>query len=392
MLDAGRAAEPGAADGAGADSRGSRRRARRRRRWPGRRSPPGRTPAATASSTSSAATPQTYLPDLALNRYEQKNAFLPPKAVNLRRGTPVWELLSAAGIGSTVLRCPCTYPPDPIRGRMLSGMGVPDLRGGLGTADVLHHRPDGARPARARTSSGSQPAADGTIATHLIGPRNPKDARRPPARDHAPPRSGRPAGRRSARPGRRRSWRSARGAGATGSGSSSRLGLLQSIRGMVRFHLVRLEPELELYASPVNFDPDAPLFPISEPPELRRRAGRARSGLFHTTGMVEDHAGLNNERIGEEAFLDQCDDAWREREAMMLHELERFDEGLFYCLFDTPDRVQHMFWRFREPDHPANRGAGPRPRVRPRSIEDAVPPRATRSSARPWSTPTTRRW
>src|SRR5437660_1208916 len=30
--------------------------------------------------------PRTYLPDNGLNRYEQKNAFLPPKAVNLRRG------------------------------------------------------------------------------------------------------------------------------------------------------------------------------------------------------------------------------------------------------------------------------------------------------------------
>ena len=77
--------------------------------------------------------PKTYLPDLALNRYEQKNAFLPPKAVNLRRGTPVWEILKAAGRGAVVLRCPCTYPPDSVRGRMLSGMGVPDLRGGLGT-------------------------------------------------------------------------------------------------------------------------------------------------------------------------------------------------------------------------------------------------------------------
>ena len=39
---------------------------------------------------------------------------------------------------------------------------------------------------------------------------------------------------------------------------------------------------------------------------------------------------------------------------MMLHELSRHDKGLFFCLFDTPDRIQHMFWRFREPDHPAN--------------------------------------
>ncbi len=108
-----------------------------------------------------------------------------------------------------------------------------------------------------------------------------------------------------------------------------KLGLLQSIRGMVRFHLVACEPELALYASPINFDPDAPFFPISEPLEYASDLAR-EIGLFYTTGMVEDHTGLNNERISEAAFLDQCAIAWREREAMMLHELESFDDGLFY--------------------------------------------------------------
>ena len=105
--------------------------------------------------------------------------------------------------------------------------------------------------------------------------------------------------------------------------------------------------------------------------------------------MVEDHTGLNNERISEAAFLDQCAIAWREREAMMLHELESFDDGLFYFLFDTPDRIQHLFWRFREPDHPANRGAAPSP-TSPRSSTTATAA-AMRSSARPSSTATTRR-
>lgn len=41
---------------------------------------------------------------------------------------------------------------------------------------------------------------------------------------------------------------------------------------------------------------------------------------------------------------------------MMIYELNRFEKGFFFCLFDTPDRLQHMFWRFREIDHPANRG------------------------------------
>lgn len=77
--------------------------------------------------------PATCLPDLALTRYEQKNAFVPPRAVNLRRGTPLWDLLGAAGIPSVVIRCPCTYPAEKLKGRLLAGMGVPDLRGGLGT-------------------------------------------------------------------------------------------------------------------------------------------------------------------------------------------------------------------------------------------------------------------
>lgn len=144
--------------------------------------------------------------------------------------------------------------------------------------------------------------------------------------------------------------------------------MLQTIRGLVHFHLVRIGPTFELYASPVNFDAESPLFPISHP-ALYAEELAAAIGTYHTTGMVEDHTGINNERIGEEAFLDQCNLAWREREAMMLHELGQFERGLFYCLFDTPDRVQHLFWRFREADHPANRGRTMDPQFA-RVIED----------------------
>jgi predicted AlkP superfamily phosphohydrolase/phosphomutase len=132
-----------------------------------------------------------------------------------------------------------------------------------------------------------------------------------------------------------------------------KIGLLQSVRGIVRFYLVRIEPEFELYASPINFDPEAPLFPISSPAAYAAEL-QARLGTFYTTGMAEDHDGLNNGRFDELAYLDQCHIVMAEREKMMLHELDRFEEGFFYCLFDTPDRLQHMFWRFHEPDHPAN--------------------------------------
>ena len=85
--------------------------------------------------------PQTYLPQLALNRYEQKNAFVPPKVVNMRRGAAIWQILSKAGIPSVILRCPCTNPPDPHQGRMLAGMGVPDVRGSLGMSTFYTRLP-----------------------------------------------------------------------------------------------------------------------------------------------------------------------------------------------------------------------------------------------------------
>ncbi len=303
--------------------------------------------------------PKTYRPELALNRYEQKNAFLPPRVVNLRRGQALWDLLGGAGISSAVIRCPCTYPPDPLRGRMLSGMGVPDLRGGLGTSVFYTTRPE-MTAGEAEIVVPVHADDRGDFATHVIGPRSGRDGR-----DLtfdillSPDRTSRQLVLRSLgnpgelliREGQWSDWLEVK----------FKTGLLQAVRGIVRFYLIQLEPELQLYASPVNFSPEVPVFPISSPPEFSGELAKD-IGTYHTTGMVECHAALNNNRLDEGAFLDQCEIAWREREAMMLHELGRFDEGLFYCLFDTPDRVQHMFWRFREPDHPANRGRVPEAR------------------------------
>lgn len=298
--------------------------------------------------------PGAYRPELALHRYAERSPFLPPKAENLRRGTPVWTLLTEAGIPSVVLRCPCTYPAESLKGRMLSGMGVPDLRGGFGTptfyssgATVEAHESE--RVIRVKLGG------DGVADTVLPGPRNPRTRTdvSVPLRLEVDAQRGLVRVRSGGQPrvlnvweGRWSDWLRLR----------FKVGMLQSVAGQVRFHLVRLAPELELYASPVNFDPKLPPFPISSPWDYAGELAR-ELGPFYTAGMAEDHTGLNNGRFDEAAFLDQCELVLQERERMMTYELERLESGLFYCLYDTPDRVQHMFWRFREPEHPANRGA-----------------------------------
>ena len=293
--------------------------------------------------------PKTYRPDIALSRYEPAGAFRPPRAVNLRRGEAIWDVLAAHGVDSTILRCPATYPPATTPGRMLSGMGVPDLRGGFGTATLYSSDPD-ARPLEGERLVPVADSSAGPISTRIIGPANPKDRSDlgcsmaidvdPIARTATIRVEGASAG-----------LVVAEGGWSDWLRVSFKAGLFQSVRGLVRFYLAKVGPTFELYASPVNFDPAAPAFPISHPAEFAADLAD-EIGPFHTTGMVEDHGALNNGRIDEHAYLDHCDLAWREREAMLLSSLDTFDNGLLYCLFDTPDRVQHMFWRFRDPRHP----------------------------------------
>jgi predicted AlkP superfamily phosphohydrolase/phosphomutase len=306
--------------------------------------------------------PSTYLPDMGLYRYEQKSAFLPPRAVNLRGGEAIWDVLSRAGIPSTVLRHPCTYPPDSPRGRMLAGVGVPDLRGGFGTSTYYTAADD----RRVGESERVIPIENGAgpVETVLIGPYNPKASRDSSidvrlevdvaaglVRIHS---RGEPSVL-EVRCGEWSGWLRVK----------FKLGAVQAVRGQLRFHLLDVAP-LRLYASPVNFDPQAPVFPISHPWDYAGELER-HLGAYHTLGMAEDHNGLNNGRLDEAAFLAQCDTVVRERRAMMLRELERLDDGFFYCLYDTPDRLQHMLWRFRDPTHPAN-AANPTPA----GFEDAI--------------------
>lgn len=300
--------------------------------------------------------PSTYLPELSLSRYEQRSRFLPPEAVNMRRGAALWDRLSEAGVPSVVLRCPGSYPPADVNGRILSGMGVPDLRGGLGTATLLTTDPS------VRVGESEQLVMlrrdDGALRGHLVGPRSnspgghdlvaPVTVHPDGAGDRATLESEGEPGRLPLVQGQWSDWLRLR----------FRTGLLGGAHAVMRILLLQTTPHVTVYVSPANFDPRRPLFPISHPRGYSAELADALGGAYFTAGMVEDHGGLTNGRFREEEFLAQCDIAMRERAAMMRYELGRLDEGFFFILFDTPDRLQHMFWRFREPDHPANRASG----------------------------------
>jgi len=301
--------------------------------------------------------PKTYLPLMALSKYEQKNAFVLPKVVNMRRGTPFWDLLSAKDVQSTILRVPCAFPPDQVKGRMLSGVGVPDLRGGFGTPTFYSTRKNLQADQSEKVITVC--VEKDRVATQIIGPRDPKtksdhkfDINIQIVKDENKiiiTSQGQPE-KLEVQLGKWSKWLKVR----------FKVGMMQSVAGIARFNLQQLEPEFELYASPVNFETEEPLFPISHPKEYAHELAM-KIGRYYTAGMAEDHDGLNLNRFDEATYLDQCRIVMRERRRMMEFELGRLESGYFFCLFDTPDRLAHMFWRFREHDHPSNKHHGYNP-------------------------------
>lgn len=294
--------------------------------------------------------PETYQPDLALSQFlPPKNAFSPPRVVSRRKGVALWKVLAQAGVPSTVLRFPCAFPPDVGCGRILAGVGVPDLRGGQGTG--AFYTQDPTITAQEHEQLVHLAKAD-DIKTHVIGPRNTSVKPFTDLTTEIRVRVDRAASKliieTGGTPAKIEVAEKAWGPWVR---LKFKLSMLQSIPGMVRFYVCQLAPLIQFYASPVNFDPASPLYPISAPAEYARELAD-KVGLFSTLGMAEDHTAYNNGRFDEQAYQAQCDSVFEEREKMMLFELDRFREGFFFVLFDTPDRVQHMFWRLRDRQHP----------------------------------------
>ncbi|HEX3353276.1 MAG TPA: alkaline phosphatase family protein [Terriglobales bacterium] len=294
--------------------------------------------------------PETYLPDVALTRFERPKSMLAqPRVLNRRQGVPLWLTLSQAGVPSTILRCPCTFPPDNFQGRILAGVGVPDLRGSQSKGTFYTQDRNTTAQENEQLvflESGSE------IASRVIGPRNTRTS--PPSdavceiRLQVDKTAGKLIIQTGGSPSRievaQRGW-------SEWVRFKFKLSMLQSVTGIARFYVRQLAPTLEFYVSAVNFDPAAPMFPVSAPADYASELSE-KIGLFSTLGMAEDHNGLNNGRLDEAAYLEQCELVMGERERAMRFELDRFTEGLFFMLFDTPDRVQHMLWRFRDREHP----------------------------------------
>jgi len=126
------------------------------------------------------------------------------------------------------------------------------------------------------------------------------------------------------------------------------------VKGIVRLLLTETSPELSLYSTPINIDPEDPALPISHPSYYSAYLAKLL-GAYSTLGMAEDTWALNEHAIDSDAFLKQAWLTYEEREAMFLSALDRTRRGVVACVFDTTDRVQHMFFAQKDKGGPYSR-------------------------------------
>lgn len=131
---------------------------------------------------------------------------------------------------------------------------------------------------------------------------------------------------------------------------SFKIGFLKKIQGIAKFYLKNITPDFELYLSPINFNPQNPVFPISYPQNFSKELAK-RIGLFYTQGMPHDTWPLAEGRLDEKVFLEHADMILEERKNILIEELNNFKGGIFFFYLDTLDAIQHMFWRYLDKRH-----------------------------------------
>jgi len=311
-----------------------------------------------------------------------------PWAINNRQGSTLWELAAAHGDATQVIRVPQNFPATEVRdGRVLSGLGVPDMRGRVGTP-AFYTSESGFKVTDNEFSVEVIPLEknSGTISTSIYGPLNQpfydykvqkalqgirgegerrrieSEVKRQLAEKGIPKRLDIPVTLVVAEDGSSVTIEVQGHKQVLRVGDWSDWSVLEfpinwvvdhakPLRGIARWKLLATRPDLKLYLSPLSFHPDSQPVPFSYPTSFAGQLQR-KLGFFKTLGWVEDTWTLPTGLVPDEFFLEDMNHTVDDFEKMMMEQLAQSRDRLYIQVFDFTDRIGHMFWRYLDPSHP----------------------------------------
>ncbi|HLE15169.1 MAG TPA: alkaline phosphatase family protein [Anaerolineales bacterium] len=126
-----------------------------------------------------------------------------------------------------------------------------------------------------------------------------------------------------------------------------KVGFLYKLHALTRALLTQTSPEIRLYLLPLQIHPLHSPWRYASPQGFVKQTWQA-CGPFLTTGWPQDTTGLEEGCMNDDQFLDLCDSIEAGREKALAYHLQNYKEGVLAIVFDSLDRVQHMFWRDRQ--------------------------------------------
>jgi predicted AlkP superfamily phosphohydrolase/phosphomutase len=272
-------------------------------------------------------------------------------AEQLRHGTAFWQILDEHGVPNTIFRIPSNFPPVRAKGRTLSGMGTPDLRGTYGTFSFYTDDPTATPGAVEGGQVIPVQVENSRVIANLIGPDNSFRKGNPAVMERfivsvdpleAVAKITLQHHEFVLREGEWSNWVGV---------EFQLIPFFGNVKGMCRFYLKQAHPRFQLYVSPINIDPADPALPISTPNSYSRVL-TDEAGEFHTQGIAEDTKALSDGMLDDNEYLQQARTVLAEHRRIFDAEFRKFNEGVFFFYFSSLDLNSHMFWRLMDPRHP----------------------------------------
>ncbi len=276
----------------------------------------------------------------------------PARFVNYRKGDSFWKVADAQGSKITSLMVPFAFPADDMtQGHMLCGLGVQDIRG---TDSSYFSFSDTYEKQESVAGGALYPLVfDGDTAKVTI----------PGARDTRG-KFGTP----SAFVNADISFKVDRAAHTVAVTTPTEtitakkdewsqwvrwrfeLSPSYSVHAISRFYVIDAGEHVNIYMACLQYDPKSPYIRFTTPEGFSGEL-EDRYGLFKTIGWDFDTHALRKDTLTEDAFLSDVAQtmAWHER--LVLDEMDK-DKNMLIAAWTGPDRVSHMFWRFRDQKHP----------------------------------------
>lgn len=276
-----------------------------------------------------------------------------PKIKSNQKGKPFWEVLSEKGYKCYVMRMPVTFPPKPFEdGHLLSGLGVPDLS--LRIGKPFYFTSDLFLPSEKNEFSVEiveLPDNKGEMEVEIVGP--PNKLFKDPPYIKIPLKIKVSEDRNS----------------VTLEVCNQRVTLkekewsdwidfifpynpLIKVRGVSKFYVLSIQPELRIYLSPINFDPrHLPIgFNVTYPPSWAKELAK-KFGIFRTIGWGVDTWSVSEELTDDEFFMEE----WHvepETFTPIFESILEEKNDLVVLYYEFTDRVGHIFFRLFDENHP----------------------------------------